>query len=92
MALTTQYKQQLKAQAHNLKPVVLLGNNGLTTAVAAEIDRALHDHELIKIRIASEDREERQQLFKDACSKSNAELVQVIGKIGVLYRKNKQKS
>lgn len=91
MALTTKYKQQLRAQAHKLKPVVLIGGNGLTNAVENEIDRALYDHELIKIRIASEDREERRQIFQETCDKLNVELVQVIGKTAVLYRKNKEK-
>jgi RNA-binding protein len=92
MTLTTKYKQQLKAQAHALKPVVLIGNQGLSKAVAAEIDRALHDHELIKVRIANEDRAERQQVLKEISHKLNAEPVQVIGKIGVLYRKNQEKN
>jgi len=89
MPLTSKHKQQLKAQAHSLKPVVLLGNQGLTEAVNAEIDRALLDHELIKVRIGGEDRDERKQLATEITKIHQAELIQAIGKIIVLYRKNK---
>lgn len=92
MSLTTKHKQQLKAQAHKLKPVVLLGNQGLTPAVEAEIDRALNDHELIKIRVANEDNSERQQIIEKICQATAAESIQIIGKIGILYRKNKEKN
>jgi RNA-binding protein len=90
MTLTTKYKQQLKAQAHSLKPVILVGNHGVTEAVKKEIDRALHDHELIKVRIRTEDRDLRKTLFADICESLGAELVQLIGGIGVIYRKNEQ--
>lgn len=84
--LTPKIKQQLKAKAHKLKPVVLIGNNGLTDAVNKEIDKALHDHELIKIRIQTNDRELRRELFDQICEKNQADLVQTIGSIGVIYR------
>ena len=88
MSLTPKTKQALKARAHALKPVVLIGNQGLTPAVSKEIDRALHDHELIKIRVASNDRELRRALISEICAAQQAELVQLIGNIGVLFRKN----
>ncbi len=91
MPLAPKHKQELKGKAHKLKPVVLIGNNGLTASVNAEIDRALNDHELIKIRIQSEDREERRELFDQLCAANQAELVQVIGAIGVIYRKKIEK-
>lgn len=91
MPLTPKIKQQLKAKAHTLKPVILIGNNGLTDAVNKEIDRALHDHELIKIRIQTNDRELRRELFNQLCEANHAELVQVIGNIGVIYRVNEEK-
>lgn len=56
MNLSTKQKQHLKGLAHPLKPVVMLGNNGLTEGVLAEIEQALEHHELIKVKIASEDR------------------------------------
>lgn len=86
--LTPKYKQQLKGLAHKLKPIVFIGNNGLTSAVNKEIDRALTDHELIKVRIQITDRDERKALFEALCTENKVELVQVIGAIGVIYRKN----
>lgn len=86
--LTPKTKQKLKAKAHALKPIILIGNNGLTEAVNKEIDRALNDHELIKIRISTDDKELRRELFKQLCEVNSAELVQTIGLIGVIYRAN----
>lgn len=90
MSLTPKQKQVLKAKAHRLKPVVHLGNNGLTENVIKEINRALTDHELIKIRIQSENREERRSLFDQVAETSKAQLVQVIGSIGIFYRPNEE--
>lgn len=91
MQLTSKYKQQLKAQAHALKPVVIIGQHGLTEAVQNEIEQTLHDHELIKIRIPAIERGQRQILINEICTARNAQLVQSIGRIIVLYRKNKDK-
>lgn len=88
MPLTPKQKQQLKGQAHQLNPVVLLGQHGLTDAVQQEIEQALLDHELIKIRIPSIDRDERSRLITEICQARQAELVQAIGHIAVIYRKN----
>lgn len=88
MALTSKEKQQLKGKAHKLKPIVLVGNNGLSDNVNLEIDRALTDHELIKMRINAEDRDLRKSLFAEICEAHKAELVQVVGKVGVIYRAN----
>lgn len=90
MALTSKQRQQLKAHAHRLRPIVYIGHNGLTEAVNKEIDRALNDHELIKLRIQHEDREIRRELFNEISRIHHAELVQVIGNIGVLFRENEE--
>lgn len=90
MSLSTKERQHLKALAHKLKPVILVGSNGVTPAVINEINRALNDHELIKIRVQSQDRELRTQLFEDMRTASGAELVQKIGSIGVFYRKRQK--
>jgi RNA-binding protein len=87
MPLNPKSRQALKAKAHALKPVVLLGNQGLTDAVLKEIERALRDHELIKVRIPTEDRDERKAVAEHICTAMKAELVQSIGAIGVFYRK-----
>lgn len=78
----------LKAKAHKLKPIVFIGNKGLTKTVREEIDRGLTDHELIKIRIQGSDRNEREALFLDICEQALAQPVQLIGGIGIVYRKN----
>jgi RNA-binding protein len=87
MPLNTKQKQQLKAKAHQLKPIVMIGNHGFSAAVQKEMLRALHDHELIKIRIAEKDRDARRALLAEICTACEAELVQTIGSIGVIYRK-----
>jgi len=86
MPMTPKMRQHLKAKAHKLKPIVLIGSNGLTDAVQKEIDRALTDHELIKIRLPSIERDEKQTLLNEICASNQAELVQLIGNIGILYR------
>ncbi len=86
MPLTPKGRQVLKARAHALKPVVLIGNQGLSEAVIKEINRALHDHELIKVKIATTDREERQAAIAAICEATEAQLVQTIGHIGVFYK------
>lgn len=88
MPLTPKSRQQLKARAHKLKPVILIGTNGLTPAVHKEIERALRDHELIKIRISTEDRDLKRAMHSEICETHSAEPVQLIGNIAVIYRKN----
>lgn len=83
-------KKTLKAQAHTLNPVVMIGHSGLTPAVLAEIELALNSHELIKLRIRAE-REDRKQITEKICQETNAELIQAIGQISVIYRKNPDK-
>ncbi|MCL9773352.1 MULTISPECIES: ribosome assembly RNA-binding protein YhbY [Vibrio] len=91
MNLSTKQKQHLKGLAHALKPVVLLGANGLTEAVLAEIEIALDHHELIKVKVASEDRETKLLIVDAIIRETKAEKVQVIGKTLVLYRQSEQK-
>ena len=86
MNLSTKQKQHLKGLAHPLKPVVMLGNNGLTEGVLAEIEQALEHHELIKVKIASEDRETKTLIVEAIVRETGACNVQVIGKTLVLYR------
>ena len=88
MPLVPKERQYLKARAHKLKPIVFIGYQGLTEAVKKETDRALTDHELIKVRIQAEDRDMRRELFAELCASLQAESVQLIGSIGVIYRKN----
>jgi RNA-binding protein len=88
MKLSNIFKKQLRKKAHELHPIVMIGEKGLTEAVQLEIERALLDHELIKIKISSGDRQERKEIIQTICEARNAELIQKIGKIAVIYRKN----
>jgi RNA-binding protein len=83
-------KKKLKAQAHPLNPVVMIGQAGLTPAVLKEIDLALDTHELIKVKIRAE-REERNVIREQICADTSAELVQSIGQVAVFFRKNLKK-
>lgn len=90
MKLTTKQKQFLKGLAHNLKPVVLMGANGLVEAVLAEIDQALAHHELIKVKIAAEDRDTKVLIANAIIRETKAQQVQIIGKTLVLYRPSEE--
>ncbi len=91
MKVDTSFKQSLKAQAHHLKPVILLGAKGLTEAVVAETNIALLSHELIKVKINGAEKEDRLAMANDLCQQLQAELVQMIGNTVILYRKNEEK-
>lgn len=90
MKLSKKQIQFLKGEAHSLKPVVQLGANGFTEGVLAEIENALSVHELIKVKIPSEDREELQLYVEAIVRESKAEKVQLIGKTLVLYKQGEE--
>ena len=90
-ALTTARRSELRAQAHGLSPVVMIGDKGLTDAIVAETDRALTAHELIKVKAASDDREARSAWMAELCERLGAQPVQSIGKILVIWRENPDK-
>jgi putative YhbY family RNA-binding protein len=79
-------RRALRARAHHLHPVVIVGEAGLTQPVLKEIDASLKSHELIKIRVPGDDRAQRERLVEDICSKLEAGPVQIIGKMLVIYR------
>ena len=83
-------KKKLRAEAHTLNPVVMIGQSGLTAAVLAEIEQALSSHELIKVKIRAE-RDERKVISEKICTDTGAELIQTIGQIAVIYRMNPDK-
>lgn len=80
--------KHLRGIAHHLDPVVTVGDGGLSDNVLAELDRALADHELIKVRLLSADKAERKTLGEHMAQAAKAEVVQRIGKIVVLHRAN----
>ena len=85
-------QQRLKGLAHSLKPVVLMGEKGLTENVMLEIDLALATHELIKVKAGRLPKEEKQEIAAEITKATKSELVQIIGNILVLYRKNPSKN
>jgi RNA-binding protein len=87
--LTPAERKALKAKAHKLDPVVHIGAKGMTDEVIAEVDRALHAHELIKVRAAGLERNAREEAFGLIAEKTLAEPVQHIGKVFVFFRKKK---
>ncbi|WP_369583194.1 ribosome assembly RNA-binding protein YhbY [Kingella oralis] len=76
----------LRARAHHLNPVVMVGQHGLTEAVIRETETALNAHELIKVRVLGDERDERLLIGEELCAATGAQLVQHIGKLLVLYR------
>lgn len=91
MPLTSSQTRYLRSLAHTLKPVLLLGGKGVTPGVLRELEQALDDHELIKIRLGGSDRAARADDLGKLVESSGAEPVQTIGHIAVLYRRNREK-
>ena len=86
MILTNNQKKFLRSLAHDLKPFVMIGQNGLSESVLTEIDSTMLKHELIKIKFRVDNRKEKQQILEKIIEFSHAELVQVIGGVLVIYR------
>jgi RNA-binding protein len=84
--LTPAERSVLRAEAHGLKPIVLVGESGLTPSVMKEIELGLDSHGLIKVRVFGDDREARIDMYETICEKTGAAPVQHIGKLLVLYR------
>jgi RNA-binding protein len=91
MTLNPQQIRALKKMAHHLKPVVALGQHGVTDNVVNEIDLSLAAHELIKVKLAGSARTERLAIAQGLCRQVQAELVQIIGQMAVFYRPNPDK-
>jgi RNA-binding protein len=87
MELSEKQKKHLRRLAHPLNPVVMLGNAGLTDGVVAEMERALTDHELIKVSARVGDRTARNLALDSLATRTSAQLVQRIGNVGVFYRR-----
>ena len=87
MTTSSADKKYLRSLGHRLKPVVTVASNGLTESVVAEIERALHDHELIKIKLAVGDKDAKGTAIDAICHQCNAQAIQSIGHVVLLYRK-----
>ena len=87
MSLTERQRKHLRRLAHPLAPIVIVGTAGPSEAVARELDRALTDHELVKVSARLGDRERRDEALRDLALRTASELVQRIGNVGVFYRR-----
>ncbi len=88
MPLTEPQKKYLRRLGHDRNPIVLVGQNGVSPNLIAELDRALHDHELVKVRARVGDRDERDAILAELAASTRSELVQRIGHVALYYRRN----
>lgn len=91
MQLSEKQRKHLRGLGHALKPIVMMGNAGMSDAVMAELSRALDDHELIKVSVRVGDRKTRNETIDRLCEQSRATLVQRIGNVALIYRVNPEK-
>ncbi len=91
MSLNEDKKRQLRKLGHTLKPLVTIGTNGLTDAVYAEFDSTIAHHELIKVKVNADERENRDAMIVELCQRTNSELIQRVGHIALIFRRNPQK-
>ncbi len=91
MALTPKQRQFLKGLAHPLSPIVRVGKSGVSAKVVEETKRSLEAHELIKVRIESDDSETRQEMADKLAVAADAQVAGVIGKVAILYRRREEK-
>jgi len=87
MSLTSRDRRVMRRIGHHLDPVVIIGDAGVSDGLIRETDRALTDHELIKVRLPAAEREDRRALAEALCEACPAELVQSIGRVILIYRK-----
>lgn len=90
MSLTGKQRQFLRGLAHHRKPVVTLGDAGVTPTVIAEIEQALDHHELVKLKLRVGDRDARRAALSEICDQTGAERVQEIGQMAVIFRRAKE--
>ncbi len=91
MPLTAKQRRQLRALGHHLEPVLIVGQSGVTEGVIAAVEQALHDHELIKVKI-NEGPDDRHEAAKKLAEGTNAELVQLLGRTTLLFKKREEDS
>ncbi len=91
MNLFESQKKFLRGLGHQLKPVILVGDAGLTESLLTEFCSTIEHHELIKVRVRAGDRETRDNIISDLCKRGSAELVTRIGNVALVYRRNDEK-
>lgn len=89
MPLTEQEKKRLRGLGHQLKPVITVGIGGLSSSLLEEFENSLEHHELMKVRVNTGSRDERNTAIRRLCEYSGAQLIQRIGNVGLLFRKKK---
>ena len=92
MNLTEKQRRHLRGLGHSLKPVIFIGQAGASAAVIAEAARALHDHELVKVRVTGMERDARDEALDSLASGTKSEIVGRIGHTAVLYRRNPERN
>ena len=91
MALSESQKKRLRGLGHKLKPVVIVGDAGISDALLGEFNAAIAHHELIKVRVRADTREGRDAMIGELCRRGAAELVARIGNVALLYRRHPDK-
>ncbi|HEU4627881.1 MAG TPA: YhbY family RNA-binding protein [Steroidobacteraceae bacterium] len=91
MKLSEKQRKHLRGLGHSLKPIILVGQAGATDGVVAEATRALHDHELVKVRVSGMERDARDETLATLASRTESELVGRIGHTALLYRRNPER-
>ena len=86
MSITQEQKKHFRTLGHKLNPLVTVASKGLTENLQLEVDRALEDHELIKVKFSISDRELKKQLIRELCTVVEAQIIQEIGHIVLIYR------
>ena len=91
MKLSEQQKKFLRGRGHQLKPLIMVGDAGLSRSLLAEFESTLEHHELLKVRVRAGDRDTRDEIIASLCQQGRAELVQRIGNVALVYRPNLNK-
>jgi len=91
MSLSEAQKKYLRGRGHALKPLIMVGESGLSDGLLAEYESTLDHHELIKVRVRVGDRDTRDAMIEKLCKDSSATLVQRIGNVALVYRANPEK-
>lgn len=88
MSLSSSQKRYLRGLAHALSPVIMVGNKGLTASLLGELSNALDQHELVKVKLAGDDRDVRKQQIAELADSAKADVVQTIGHVACYFRRN----
>lgn len=91
MNLTESQKKYLRQRGHDLKPLIMVGDAGLSESLLAEYESTLSHHELIKVKVRAADRESRDEMIGKLCKNHSASLIQRIGNVALVYRENPKK-